>query len=129
MPPVDPRRGGLTLQGLTTFASQSSIDRQPLISHLTRGIANLLYLLSIQPFSFPPLNLLYFGYLTCYNIIDSLFGKFHFIYIFYIFFKGRPTMIPKKELDKAVNIAKELGIGKLYLFGSSLYKSSAKAND
>lgn len=38
-------------------------------------------------------------------------------------------MIPKKELDKAINIAKEFGIGKLYLFGSSLSKSPAKAND
>jgi predicted nucleotidyltransferase len=38
-------------------------------------------------------------------------------------------MIPKKELDKAINIAKEFGIGKLYLFGSSLYKSPMKAND
>lgn len=38
-------------------------------------------------------------------------------------------MIPKKELDKAINIAKEFGIGKLYLFGSSLYKSPAKAHD
>ncbi|MBI5700840.1 hypothetical protein HZC34_03210 [Candidatus Saganbacteria bacterium] len=38
-------------------------------------------------------------------------------------------MIPKKELDKAVNIAKEFGIGKLYLFGSTLYKSPAKVND
>jgi predicted nucleotidyltransferase len=38
-------------------------------------------------------------------------------------------VIPKKELDKAINIAKEFGIGKLYLFGSSLYKSPAKAND
>ena len=38
-------------------------------------------------------------------------------------------MIPKKELDKAINLAKEFGIGKLYLFGSSLYKSPTKAND
>lgn len=38
-------------------------------------------------------------------------------------------MIPKKELDKAINIAKEFGIGKLYLFGSSLCKSPAKAHD
>lgn len=37
-------------------------------------------------------------------------------------------MIPKKELDKAINIAKEFGISKLYLFGSSLH-SRAKAND
>ena len=38
-------------------------------------------------------------------------------------------MIPKRELDKAINIAKEFGIGKLYLFESSLYKSPARAND
>jgi predicted nucleotidyltransferase len=38
-------------------------------------------------------------------------------------------MITKKELDKAITIGKEFGIGKLYLFGSSLYKSPAKAND
>lgn len=38
-------------------------------------------------------------------------------------------MIPKKELDKAINIAKEFKIGKLYLFGSSLYKNPARVND
>ena len=38
-------------------------------------------------------------------------------------------MIPQRELDKAIDIAKEFGIGKLYLFGSSLYKTPAKAND
>ena len=38
-------------------------------------------------------------------------------------------MIPKKELDKAINIAKEFGIGRLYLFGSSLHESPTKVND
>ena len=38
-------------------------------------------------------------------------------------------MVPKKELDKAIEIAKEYGVGKLYLFGSSLYKKADKAND
>jgi len=38
-------------------------------------------------------------------------------------------VIPKKELDKAINIAKEFGISKLYVFGSSLYKTPKKAND
>jgi len=32
-------------------------------------------------------------------------------------------------MEIAINIAKEFGIGKLYLFGSSLYKSPAQAND
>lgn len=38
-------------------------------------------------------------------------------------------MIPKHELDKAVEIAKKYGVGKLYLVGSSLTGRAAKAKD
>ncbi len=38
-------------------------------------------------------------------------------------------MIPKEELDKAIEIAKKYGIGKLYLVGSSLYKEPAEPKD
>lgn len=38
-------------------------------------------------------------------------------------------MIPKEELDKAIEIAKKYGIGKMYLVGSSLYKETAEAKD
>lgn len=38
-------------------------------------------------------------------------------------------MIPKEELDKAIEIAKKYKIGKLYLVGSSLHKESEDAND
>lgn len=38
-------------------------------------------------------------------------------------------MIPEDELEKAVEIAREYDIGKLYLIGSSLNKDSENAND
>ncbi len=38
-------------------------------------------------------------------------------------------MIPKDELDKAIEIARKYGIGKMYLIGSSLYKEPAEAKD
>lgn len=38
-------------------------------------------------------------------------------------------MIPKEELDKAIEIAKKYDIGKMYLIGSSLYKEPAEAKD
>ncbi|OGC23315.1 hypothetical protein A2291_06610 [candidate division WOR-1 bacterium RIFOXYB2_FULL_42_35] len=38
-------------------------------------------------------------------------------------------MVPKKELNTAVKLAKEYGVGKLYLFGSSLHKKSSAVND
>jgi len=38
-------------------------------------------------------------------------------------------MIPKHELDNAVEIAKKYGVGKLYLIGSSLTGKAAKAKD
>jgi len=38
-------------------------------------------------------------------------------------------MIPKDELDKAIEIAKKYGIGKMYLVGSSLHKKPSEAND
>ena len=38
-------------------------------------------------------------------------------------------MIPKDELDNAIEIAKKYGIGKMYLIGSSLYKEPSGAND
>ncbi|MEE8423435.1 MAG: hypothetical protein V3S49_02735 [Thermodesulfobacteriota bacterium] len=38
-------------------------------------------------------------------------------------------MIPKKELDKAIEIAKKYGIGKMYLIGSSLHKEPEEVND
>ncbi|MEW6096946.1 MAG: nucleotidyltransferase domain-containing protein [bacterium] len=38
-------------------------------------------------------------------------------------------MIPKHEIDKAIEIAKKYGIGKLFLIGSSLYKDPKEVND
>ena len=38
-------------------------------------------------------------------------------------------MMPKNEINKAVEIAKKNGIGKMYLIGSSLYKNPEKVND
>ncbi|MEW6009512.1 MAG: hypothetical protein AB1629_07765 [Candidatus Omnitrophota bacterium] len=38
-------------------------------------------------------------------------------------------MIPKSELDKAIEIARKYGIGKMYLIGSSLYKDPDEVND
>lgn len=38
-------------------------------------------------------------------------------------------MIPKHELEKAVEIAKKYGVGKLYLIGSSLSKDPEQVND
>lgn len=38
-------------------------------------------------------------------------------------------MIPKHELDRAVEIARKYGIGKLFLIGSSLYKDTKDIND
>lgn len=38
-------------------------------------------------------------------------------------------MVPKKELDKAIKIAREYGVKKLYLFGSSLNKNPKEVND
>ncbi len=38
-------------------------------------------------------------------------------------------MIPKEELDKAIEIAKKYGIGKLYLIGSALHRESEDIND
>lgn len=38
-------------------------------------------------------------------------------------------MIPKEELDKAVEIAKKYQVGKLYLIGSALYKKPEESND
>jgi hypothetical protein len=38
-------------------------------------------------------------------------------------------MIPKRELDKAVEIAKKYGVGKLYLIGSSLTAKTERAKD
>lgn len=38
-------------------------------------------------------------------------------------------MIPKHELDRAVEIAKEFNIGKLYLVGSILYNEPDEVND
>ena len=37
-------------------------------------------------------------------------------------------MIPKSELDKAVEIAKKYEVGELYLIGSALYKEPEEAN-
>ena len=37
-------------------------------------------------------------------------------------------MIPKNELDKAVEIAKKYEVGELYLIGSALYKEPEEAN-
>jgi len=38
-------------------------------------------------------------------------------------------MIPAHELEKAINIAKKYGVGKLYVIGSSLSKDIEKVND
>ena len=38
-------------------------------------------------------------------------------------------MIPKEELDKAIEIAKKYKIGRMYLVGSALYKESEDVND
>ncbi len=38
-------------------------------------------------------------------------------------------MIPKSELDKAIEIAKKYEVGELYLIGSALYKEPEEAND
>lgn len=38
-------------------------------------------------------------------------------------------MLPKKELNKAIKIAKKYNIGKLYLVGSILRKSAREVND
>ena len=38
-------------------------------------------------------------------------------------------MIPKDELNKAVEIAKKYEVGELYLIGSSLYKEPAEIHD
>lgn len=38
-------------------------------------------------------------------------------------------MIPKHELDKAVEIAKKYGVGKFYLVGSSLAEKAERAKD
>ncbi len=38
-------------------------------------------------------------------------------------------MIPEEELEKAIVIAKEYGIGKMYLIGSALYKEPAEVKD
>ena len=38
-------------------------------------------------------------------------------------------MIPKEEIDKAVEIAKKYGVGELYLIGSSLHKKPEEIHD
>jgi predicted nucleotidyltransferase len=38
-------------------------------------------------------------------------------------------MIPKEELDKAIEIAKKYKVGKMYLVGSALYKDNEDIND
>jgi len=38
-------------------------------------------------------------------------------------------MITKHELDKAIQIARKYGVGKLYLIGSSLAKEQEQVND
>jgi predicted nucleotidyltransferase len=38
-------------------------------------------------------------------------------------------MIPEHELNKAVEIARKYGIGKMFLIGSSLYKKAEEVND
>lgn len=38
-------------------------------------------------------------------------------------------MIPRNETNKAKALAKRYGIGKLYVFGSSLHKKPAEVND
>ncbi len=39
------------------------------------------------------------------------------------------TMIPKDELDKAVEIARKYQVGELYLIGPALYKKPEELND
>lgn len=41
----------------------------------------------------------------------------------------RSSMMPKHEMDKAVEIAKKYGIGELYLIGSALYKEPEDVYD
>lgn len=38
-------------------------------------------------------------------------------------------MIPKDEIDKAVEVAKKYEVGELYLIGSSLYKGPDEVHD
>lgn len=38
-------------------------------------------------------------------------------------------MIPKDELEKAIEIARKYGVGELYLIGSALHKEPEKVND
>ena len=38
-------------------------------------------------------------------------------------------MIPKEDIEKAIDLAKKHGAGKLYVFGSSLHKSPENTND
>lgn len=38
-------------------------------------------------------------------------------------------MIPKDELDKAIEIARKYGVGELYLIGSALHKEPEEVND
>ncbi len=38
-------------------------------------------------------------------------------------------MIPKDELDKAIDIARKYDVGELYLIGSALYKEPEKTHD
>lgn len=38
-------------------------------------------------------------------------------------------MIPKSDMDKAIEIAKKYGVGRLYLIGSSLYKDTEEVRD
>ena len=38
-------------------------------------------------------------------------------------------MIPKNELEKAIEIARKYGVGELYLIGSALHKEPEKVND
>jgi predicted nucleotidyltransferase len=38
-------------------------------------------------------------------------------------------MMPKDEIDKAVDIAKKYGVGELYLIGSAVYKDPNEARD
>ncbi len=38
-------------------------------------------------------------------------------------------MIPKEELDKAIEIAKKYKIGRMYLVGSALYRENEDVND
>ncbi len=38
-------------------------------------------------------------------------------------------MIPKEELDKAIEVAKKYKIGRMYLVGSALHKENDDVND